>query len=138
MSITNRLWRSTKVAMVLRPVPKMMSPSQWPGTARSVASAGRSVMLTLPRTAPDAISSTVVVRITGVPDIQPMSILQKRDGSITLPASEARLHGSTFQYESGGQLDNIGYWTTPEDWADWEFKLARRLRRRCDGREHAA
>jgi alpha-L-fucosidase len=79
--------------------------------------------LTLPRTAPDAISSTVVVRITGAPDIQPMNILQKRDGSITLPASEARLHGSTLQYESGGQLDNIGYWTTPEDWADWEFKL---------------
>jgi alpha-L-fucosidase len=81
--------------------------------------------LKVPRRTPDSISSTVVVRITGAPDIRPIIIFQKRDGSITLPACEARLHGSTFQYESGGQLDNIGYWTTPEDWADWEFKLAR-------------
>ena len=35
------------------------------------------------------------------------------------------MHGHTLQYESAGQLDNIGYWTTPDDWADWEFKLTR-------------
>ena len=81
------------------------------------------LVLTLPKTPPDAISSTIVVRILGVPDIQATAILQKRDGSITLPASQARLHGSSFQYESGGLLDNIGYWTTPEDWVDLEFKV---------------
>ncbi len=83
------------------------------------------LVITLPQTAPDAISSTLVVRLSGAPDIQPMTILQKRDGSITLPASAARLHGATLQYESGGPLDNIGYWTTPEDWAEWEFKLSK-------------
>ena len=82
------------------------------------------LLLTLPKTPPDAMSSTIVVRILGAPDIQAITILQKRDGSITLPASQARLHGSSFQYESGGLLDNIGYWTTPEDWADWEFKVS--------------
>jgi len=29
------------------------------------------------------------------------------------------------QYECSGPLDDIGYWTTPEDWADWEFKVRR-------------
>jgi alpha-L-fucosidase len=77
----------------------------------------------VPKTAPDTISSTVVLEIKGSPHIQPTPVVQKQDGSISLPASEARLHGATFQYESAGQLDNIGYWTTPEDWADWEFKL---------------
>jgi alpha-L-fucosidase len=77
----------------------------------------------LPRTATDKISSTVVLQFEGPPDIQPAAIAQRRDGSVTLAASEARLHGSTFQYESGAQLDNIGYWTTPEDWVDWEFNL---------------
>ena len=81
------------------------------------------LLTSLPKTPHDAISSTIIVRILGAPDIQAIAILQKRDGSITLPASQARLHGSSFQYESGGLLDNIGYWTTPEDWADWEFKV---------------
>jgi alpha-L-fucosidase len=83
------------------------------------------VAIALPATAPDEISSTVVLQVTGKPDIEVVPILQQRDGSISLPAGEARLHGATFQYESGGPLDNIGYWTNPEDWADWEFKLVR-------------
>jgi hypothetical protein len=40
-----------------------------------------------------------------------------------LPASEAHLHGSTLQYEAGDSRDNVGYWTDPDDWADWEFKV---------------
>jgi alpha-L-fucosidase len=81
--------------------------------------------ISVPHNAPDRISSTVVLQFEGAPEIQPVVLVQKRDGSVTLPASEARLHGSTFRYESGEALDNIGYWTTPEDWADWEFKVSR-------------
>ena len=88
-------------------------------------SAENGLTITVPKTAPDALASVIVLQISGAPDIQPTAILQKRDGSVVLPASEARLHGSTLQYESGGQLDNIGYWTTPEDWADWEFKISK-------------
>jgi IS30 family transposase len=36
------------VATAVMPLPKIRSPSQWPGTARSFASAGRSRMLTVP------------------------------------------------------------------------------------------
>jgi hypothetical protein len=91
------------------------------------------LVIAVPRSAPDAISSTIVLRLSGSPDIQPAILSQSRDGSITLPASEARLHGSTFQYESSGPLNNIGYWTTPEDWVDWEFKLAHPGRFRVSG-----
>ncbi len=37
-------------------------------------------------------------------------------------ASEAELHGDV-QYEHGGGKDNIGYWTNPDDWAEWKFKV---------------
>src|SRR4051812_41059189 len=39
--IVNRVVRSTRVPITELPNPKMRSPSQWPGTARSAASAGR-------------------------------------------------------------------------------------------------
>jgi hypothetical protein len=54
--------------------------------------------------------------------VEPVMTTQRRDGSITLPAFEARLHGKTLRYEQGGPLDDIGYWTDPADWAEWEFK----------------
>ena len=38
--IVNRVVRSTRVPMAELPNPTMRSPSQWPGTARSAASAG--------------------------------------------------------------------------------------------------
>jgi alpha-L-fucosidase len=79
--------------------------------------------LKVPKIASDPISTTLVVRLEGTPNLQPIILVQKLDGSLVLPASDGRLHGTTFQYESGAGLDNIGYWTTPEDWVDWEFKL---------------
>ncbi len=81
------------------------------------------VTISLPPAAPNAISSTIVLQINGAPDIEPMMIIQKRNGSVVLPASQANLHGTTFRYEAGGPLDDIGFWTDPKDWADWEFKL---------------
>jgi hypothetical protein len=40
-----RLERSTSVPIAEWPRPRMRSPSQWPGTARSSASAGRSLIM---------------------------------------------------------------------------------------------
>lgn len=81
------------------------------------------VMLSVPASAPDKISTTIVFQFPGKPEIVATPILQDRDGSIRLPAGEARLHGSTIQYEVGDGHDNLGYWTNPDDWADWEFKV---------------
>jgi hypothetical protein len=41
----NRVVRSTSVPIAELPSPKIRSPSQWPGTARSSASAGRSLIM---------------------------------------------------------------------------------------------
>ena len=50
---------------------------------------------------------------------------QASDGSITLPAIEARLNGSEIKYEAGPHRDNIGYWMNPADWAEWDLKIER-------------
>lgn len=77
----------------------------------------------LPSHAPDNISSTVVVKLIGAPDVISVPILQTQDGSILLRASDANLHGSQIQYEPGTSHDNIGYWFQPDDWADWTFRV---------------
>jgi len=82
------------------------------------------VLVDVPTNAPDAISSTVVLQIKGVPEIGVTSINQESDGSLRLLASEAELHGA-IQYESGGGKDNIGYWTNPNDFANWTFNVDR-------------
>jgi alpha-L-fucosidase len=81
--------------------------------------------LTLTGSAPDAISSTVVLEVKGALDIAPAGIAQDYDGTVTFPAAEARLHGDTIKYETGPQRGNIGFWLDPADWADWEFKLTK-------------
>jgi len=83
------------------------------------------VTISVPASAPDAISSTIVLQFEGAPEVAPMIITQKKDGEVALPASLANLHGTTLRYESGGPLDNIGYWTDANDWADWQFKINR-------------
>jgi len=83
------------------------------------------VTITLPATAPDPISSTVVLKVKGALDIQASTITQEADGSLVLPAIEARLHGDQLKYEAGDQHDNIGYWLNPDEWVDWEFKATK-------------
>ena len=81
------------------------------------------VEIQVPATAPDAISSTIVLRIKGAPDVAASaSISQQTDGSVQLLASDADLHGG-LKYEDGGGKDNIGYWTNPDDTAQWTFKI---------------
>jgi alpha-L-fucosidase len=80
--------------------------------------------ISVPLQAPDPISSTVVLKINGAPTIEQVAVIgQDYDGSISLPATEARLHGDDIQTENLAGHDSIGYWTNPSDWADWEFKV---------------
>jgi alpha-L-fucosidase len=81
--------------------------------------------ITVPSIAPDPISSTIVLKVKGPLEIQQPGLIQDYDGSIVLPAADARLHGSDIQYESGAQRDNLGFWTNPDDWADWEVNVTR-------------
>jgi alpha-L-fucosidase len=80
--------------------------------------------ISAPLEAPDPISSTVVLKIKGAPMVDQAALIsQDYDESISLPASEARLHGDDIQTETLAGHDSIGFWTNPGDWADWEFKV---------------
>jgi len=81
------------------------------------------VTLFVPSAAPDKISSTIVLEIAGTPQVETVPMRQRDDGTVFLPAVDAHLHGTAFQYESGGPLDDIGYWTNPGDWADWDVRV---------------
>lgn len=90
----------------------------------STASIADGVTIVVPKVAPDKISSTVVLKIKGSPDIALTPIIQESDGSVRLMASEAELHGGV-QYERGEGKDSIGYWTNPKDSVAWTFKIDR-------------
>ena len=94
------------------------------GEKLKVSRAADGVTVTVPETAPDKISSTVVLKIKGTPDIAATAITQESDGAVRLMAGEADLHGG-LQYESGGGKDNVGFWTNPADTATWTFKIDR-------------
>jgi len=81
--------------------------------------------ITVPANAPDPVSSTVVLLIKGPLDIVQTGLAQDYDGSLVLPASEARVHGSELKYESGHERDNLGFWFNPADWADWTFQVTK-------------
>ena len=94
-------------------------------TALALETGPEGVTITVPPSAPDAISSTVVLKVKGALEIQASLLTQNVDGTLVLPAREARLHGDQIQYESGDQRDNLGFWLNPADWADWEFKATK-------------
>jgi alpha-L-fucosidase len=84
------------------------------------------VVVTVPALAPDPISSTVVLRIQGALDIESIvPLAQDDDGSISLMAADATLHGDTVKYENGDGKDNVGFWTNPQDWIDWTFQVTK-------------
>jgi alpha-L-fucosidase len=91
----------------------------------AMQSSADGLTLSVPAAAPDPVSSTIVLQVKGPLDIERAGLTQESDGSVVLPAREARLHGGELQYETGEQRDNIGFWTNPDDWADWEFKVSR-------------
>jgi len=45
------------------------------------------------------------------------------DGSLTLDADGAELHGVQVQVESRGGHSNVGFWDNPKDWISWKLQL---------------
>jgi len=79
--------------------------------------------IALPGEAPDNIASVVVLEITG-PAVQvAVPMAQNTDGSFTLTADAADIHGSTAQLEGTGE-SNIGYWTNPADSVQWHVAVS--------------
>jgi len=81
------------------------------------------VTIEVPTTAPDPISSTVILEARGPIVVENKALAQAADGSITLLGSEAETHGNQLKYESGDGKDNLGYWMNPSDWAEWNFDV---------------
>jgi arylsulfatase A-like enzyme len=48
---------------------------------------------------------------------------QSADGTVSLPARTAEVHGFQLRYEPLPHKNTLGYWTQAEDWASWEFQL---------------
>ncbi|HLH53772.1 MAG TPA: alpha-L-fucosidase [Verrucomicrobiae bacterium] len=89
----------------------------------STHTSAEGVVINVPATAPDAASSTIVLKIKGMPEVDQPVPRQQPDGTLVLAAGDARLHGEQIRYESGNQRDNIGFWFDPKEWVDWEFDV---------------
>jgi arylsulfatase A-like enzyme len=48
---------------------------------------------------------------------------QAKEGTISLPARTAEVHGLQLRYEPLPHKNTLGYWTRAEDWASWEFTV---------------
>jgi hypothetical protein len=48
---------------------------------------------------------------------------QARDGSVTLHAKTAAVHGIMLRYEPLPHKNTLGYWVRADDWASWEFQI---------------
>ena len=93
--------------------------------ALPMESGPQGLTLTLPAAAPDPVSSTIVLRVKGPLDVEQAGLAQDYDGSVVLPAAEARLHGKEIKYAGDHQRDNLASWTNPTDWADWTFQVTK-------------
>jgi arylsulfatase A len=50
---------------------------------------------------------------------------QLPDGTVSLHASNATVHGTTIRYEPQPHKNTIGYWTKTQDWVSWDFVLSK-------------
>src|SRR5262249_55109381 len=50
---------------------------------------------------------------------------QAKDGTVTLPARTADVHGIQLRYEPLPHKDTLGFWTRAEDWASWDFTITK-------------
>jgi hypothetical protein len=50
---------------------------------------------------------------------------QAKDGTISLPARTAEVHGVQLRYEPLPHKNTLGFWTRADDWASWEFTVTK-------------
>ncbi|RYX85542.1 glycosyl hydrolase [bacterium] len=81
-------------------------------------SATNGIILTLPKTAPDPDSSTLVLQFKGTPRAIILPASPDADGILRLPVSDAEISGSNLK--AG---ENLGWWTNPDDYATWKANL---------------
>jgi arylsulfatase A len=50
---------------------------------------------------------------------------QAADGSVTMPAKTADVHGVMVRFEPLPHKNTLGYWVRADDWVSWEFEIAK-------------
>lgn len=80
-------------------------------------------MIQLPSAAPDAISTTIVLRVAGSPDIAEFRATPGKDGSLLLDAVNADLSGKQLRTENMAGKSNLGFWSEAGDTAQWPIKI---------------
>ncbi|NOY81129.1 MAG: glycosyl hydrolase [Kiritimatiellaeota bacterium] len=85
------------------------------------------VVLHLPPEAPDPIDSVVKLTVAGKLNVVLVPLKARKDGSFRLHAAQALVHGKNLRYEKNPRrgLDNLGFWTDPNDWAEWPIAVRR-------------
>ena len=91
----------------------------------AVESGPNGLTISVPGAAPDPLCSTIVLPVVGAENIERAPLGQDYDGSLILPAAEARTHGQSIKYEVGDGHDNIGFWTDSNDWIDWQYQVTK-------------
>lgn len=76
-------------------------------------------LITLPKGIDD--SAIVVMKTVGKPRPikDTVAITPAVDGSVTLPACLATVHGEKLRFEPQPHKNTIGYWAVVEDWCEW-------------------
>lgn len=91
--------------------------SRWWGTM-DIQHTPEGWVLKLPDQAPDPDDSVIAVEIAGTPAVVDAPLQAAPDGTLTLKASDATIHGSA-KYESAESKRCVGFWTRESDWIEW-------------------
>lgn len=71
-----------------------------------------------------ALHSAVAAEPKVEADAKKPVVTAESDGSFVLHAKDATVHGKTLRYEPEPEKNCLGFWTNPNDWADWKFEVA--------------
>jgi alpha-L-fucosidase len=106
-----------------------------PGSAALLASGKKlgarkttgGVELEVPGAEPDPLSSTIVLRLSGKPEVAVAEsrISPAANGNLVLDAADAELSGTYLRVESMDGKANIGYWRESGEWAQWALQVTR-------------
>jgi alpha-L-fucosidase len=83
------------------------------------------VVVEVPSERLDPLDTVVVIEVKGELNVEAVLPGQEGDGTLTLPADLAEIHGGGAQLEAVGGQPNIGFWTNARDWVSWRFKLSK-------------
>lgn len=96
-----------------------------PKTKLSASANDGDVLLRVPQQAPNAISTTIALRLRGALQVEDKPLSQNADGTLKLVPGDASMHGGMKVEQKAGGVDNFGSWLGASDWVEWSFRAVR-------------